>query len=124
MGELAQRVGVATHVLRHWEDAGLLAPGRDSSGYRRYDRDDLVRVLVIQRNKAAGMGLPQIRVLLDADAPDRHRILDERLAAIDATITELQHSRAMVEHAMRCQAHDVATCPRFVAEVEDLLARG
>ena len=53
-------------MLRHWEDVGLLAPARDTAGRRRYRDDDLVRVAVILRSKAAGMSLDQIRVLLDA----------------------------------------------------------
>ena len=28
IGELATRFGLATHVLRHWEDEGLLSPAR------------------------------------------------------------------------------------------------
>ena len=68
VGELAARFDLPTNVLRHWESIGLLAPERDASGYRRYGRDDLVRVAVIVRNKSAGMSLEQIRVLIDGEA--------------------------------------------------------
>ena len=44
VGELAKRFGLETHVLRHWEDEGLLQPSRDTSGYRRYGPDDVTRV--------------------------------------------------------------------------------
>ena len=44
VGELAERVGLATHVLRHWEDVGLLSPVRDGSGYRRYTGSSQSRV--------------------------------------------------------------------------------
>jgi hypothetical protein len=27
----------------------------------------------------------------------------------------------MTEHALRCKAHDIATCPRFAAAVADLV---
>ena len=80
IGDLAGQFGLATHVLRHWEDMGLLAPPRDGAGRRRYGRDELVRVAVILRSQAAGMSLEQIAVLLDADAPER-TVLRERLAA-------------------------------------------
>jgi DNA-binding transcriptional MerR regulator len=121
VGELAERVGVATHVLRHWEDAGLLSPGRTASGYRRYTRDDLVRVLVIQTNKVAGMTLDQIRVLLDVDAQGRHAALESHLASLARQVHELERSRLMTEHALRCRAHDVAQCPRFVSYVADVV---
>ncbi|NVP72941.1 MerR family transcriptional regulator, partial [Vibrio cholerae O1 biovar El Tor] len=64
---MAERVGVATHVLRHWEDEGLLHPERTAAGYRRYRLDDLVRILAIQHNQRAGMALPEIKAMLDMD---------------------------------------------------------
>ena len=121
IGELAVRVGVETHVLRHWEDAGLLFPERDASGYRRYGRDDLVRVAAIQRNKIAGMRLPQIRALLDGAVTDRAEVLQAHLRELDEREQELQRSRAMTEHALRCRAHDIAQCPRFASYVADLV---
>jgi MerR family copper efflux transcriptional regulator len=36
IGDLAARFGLATHVLRHWEEMGLLRPARTSAGRRRY----------------------------------------------------------------------------------------
>jgi MerR family copper efflux transcriptional regulator len=121
IGELAERFALETHVLRHWEDMGLLEPARDSADRRRYDRDDLVRVAVILRSKAAGMSLEQIGVMLDAGAADRHRVLEDHIADLDRRMEEMQRSRAMTEHALRCRAHDIATCPRFKGAVEDLV---
>ena len=34
----------------------------------------------------------------------------------------MRRSREMTEHALRCRAHDIATCPRFSAIVEDLVS--
>lgn len=121
IGETAARFGLETHVLRHWEDVSLLTPERDPAGRRRYSPDDLVRVAVILRSKAAGMSLEQIAVLLDAGAPERHRVLEEHIADLDRRTEEMRRSREMTEHALRCRAHDIATCPRFKAAVEDLV---
>ncbi len=122
IGEIAGRFDLETHVLRHWEDVGLLSPARDSAGRRRYGRDELVRVAVILRSKAAGMSLEQIGVLLDAGAEDRHRILQQHLDELAVRMDEMARSQAMTQHAMDCRAHDIATCPRFRAGVDDLLA--
>src|ERR1044072_9029035 len=100
IGELAGRFALETHVLRHWEDVGLLDPVRDSADRRRYDRDDLVRVGVILRSKAAGMSLEQIGVMLAAGAADRHRVLEAHLADLDRRMEEMRRSRAMAEHAL------------------------
>ncbi|MBD8868879.1 helix-turn-helix domain-containing protein [Nocardioides donggukensis] len=122
IGEMARRFGLETHVLRHWEDVGLLSPHRDAAGRRRYDRDDLVRIAVVLRSKAAGMSLQHIVVLLDAGAADRHRVLEAHLADLDRRMEEMRRSRAMTDHALRCRAHDIATCPRFQEGVADLVA--
>jgi len=121
IGEVADRFGLETHVLRHWEDMRLLSPGRDSAGRRRYGRDDVVRVATVIRSKAAGMSLEQILVLLDAGSADRHRVLEAHIADLDRRMEEMRRSREMTEHALRCRAHDIATCPRFSAIVEDLV---
>lgn len=121
IGQVAERFGLETHVLRHWEDMRLLAPDRDPAGRRRYGRDDVVRVATVVRSKAAGMSLDQVLVLLDAGAADRHRVLEAHLADLDRRMEEMRRSREMTEHALHCRAHDIATCPRFSAIVEDLV---
>ncbi|HEX8779784.1 MAG TPA: MerR family transcriptional regulator [Nocardioides sp.] len=113
VGEVAGRFALGTHVLRHWEDMGLLAPERDGAGRRRYDRDDLVRVGAILASKRAGMSLEQVRLLFDGNAAGRHQVLTAHLADIDRNIRALEASRAMTRHAMDCRAHDITTCPRF-----------
>lgn len=123
VGEVADRFSLPANVLRHWESVGLLSPARDSAGRRRYSRDDAVRVAVILRSKAAGMSLDQIAHLLDRDMAGRHRVLQAHIDDLDRRMEEMRRSRAMAEHALRCSAHDISTCPRFRAELSDLLAR-
>src|SRR6478609_442479 len=122
VGDVATRFDLPTNVLRHWESVGLLRPARDSAGRRRYGEDDVVRIAVIQRSKAAGMSLEQIAVLLDDGSAGRHQVLQQHLDDLDRRMDEMRLSREMTEHALRCRAHDIATCPRFEAGVEDLLA--
>ena len=98
VGELAKRFGLETHVLRHWEDEGLLQPARDTSGYRRYGPDDVTRVAVILRNKAAGMTLDQVRVLLDGGAANRHEVLEAHLRDLAERAEAIERSREMTEH--------------------------
>ena len=122
IGELAERFGLETHVLRHWESEGLLAPERDAAGRRRYGEPDAYRVATIVASKAAGMRLDQIAAMLDGESVDRHRILDAHLADIDARIEALERSRAMAQHALECRSHDIATCPGFRGHVADIVA--
>ncbi|QMU97321.1 MerR family transcriptional regulator [Microbacterium esteraromaticum] len=121
VGEVADRFSLPANVLRHWETVGLLAPERDSAGRRRYGRDDAVRVAVILRSKAAGMSLDQIAHLLERDMAGRHRVLQAHIDDLERRMAEMRRSKAMTEHALRCSAHDISTCPRFRAELSDLL---
>ena len=121
VGQVAERFEVPTNVLRHWESVGLLTPDRDSADRRRYSRDDVVKVAVIQRSKAAGMTLDQIRTLMDSEARGRHEILEAHIADLDRRMEEMRLSREMTLHALECRAHDIATCPRFKERVQDLV---
>ncbi|WP_435748196.1 MerR family transcriptional regulator [Nocardioides sp. SYSU DS0663] len=121
IGDLAQRFGLGTHVLRHWEDVGLLSPARDASGRRRYSREDVVRVAVVVRSKAAGMSLEQVALMLDGEADGRRAVLEAYLEELERRMVDLERHREMAEHALRCTAHDIATCPRFRSRVDDLL---
>ena len=123
VGDVATRFELPSNVLRHWESVGLLTPPRDAAGRRRYGEDEVVRIAVIQRSKAAGMTLEQIAVLLDDGSFGRHQVLQQHLDDLDRRMEEMRRSREMTEHAMGCRAHDIATCPRFRAGVDDILAR-
>jgi DNA-binding transcriptional MerR regulator len=122
IGDAAARFSLPTHVLRHWEDVGLLHPQRDGGDRRRYGDDDLVRIGVIVRSKSAGMSLDQIGVLLDEQAPERHRVLEEHLADLAQRMADMERSRLMTEHALNCRSHDITTCPRFRAIMDEVVA--
>lgn len=69
IGELARAVGCNAQSIRHYESLGLLPPSRRTpTGHRRYDQDDLTRLLRVRRARRQGLSLPQIRALLMADA--------------------------------------------------------
>lgn len=121
VGQVAERFDLPTNVLRHWETVGLLTPERDSADRRRYSRDDVVKVAVIQRSKAAGMSLDQIRMLMDSEARGRHELLEAHIADLDRRMEEMRQSREMAQHAFSCEQHDVTSCPGFRKHVADLL---
>lgn len=106
ISELAQRAGVTVHALRHYERLGLLLPERTASGYRDYPESMRREVVFIAMARRIGFSLPAIGELLPAYRAGRLSItrmtdaLEERVAALDAQIAELQVLRAQViEHA-------------------------
>ncbi|MFF4576357.1 MerR family transcriptional regulator [Streptomyces sp. NPDC001410] len=114
IGALAERFGLATHVLRHWEAMGLLAPGRDAADRRRYGADDLVRVAVILRAKEAGLSLDTIRALsATTDPAERRDLLREQAEALRSRIAAAQASLELIECALDCDHEDFSRCPHF-----------
>ena len=118
IGELAARFGLATHVLRHWEDMGLLSPARRVAGRRVYGAAHLTRVAEILLGKDAGFSLEQLRDLFTAPDRDRRReLLRGQLAQVRARIARLALSQALLEHGLRCRHPDYQSCPHFQAMV-------
>jgi MerR family transcriptional regulator, copper efflux regulator len=115
IGQLAARFGLATHVLRHWEDVGLIEPTERVNGRRRYRGWHVARVATILLAKDAGLRLDQIRAILGAPGGPARKELDRRLAGIEA-------SREIVQHGIDCPAEDFTRCPNFLRIVEEKVA--
>lgn len=112
IGELADRFGLATHVLRHWESMGLLAPGRAAGGQRRYGKADLMRVAVVLMGKEAGIGLRELSVVLATGDPmDRADLLRRHVAELDQRIARAQAAKDLIEEALECPL-SFEECPR------------
>jgi DNA-binding transcriptional MerR regulator len=87
--ELAERTGVSPRALRHYEDTGLLTPGRSSGGYRLFTEDDVVRVRQIRRMIDAGMGTTQIRRYIDCARNGDHGFQLDMCPDLRAELDEL-----------------------------------
>ncbi|GAA4914234.1 DNA-binding transcriptional MerR regulator [Stackebrandtia albiflava] len=110
IGETSETHHVPAHVLRHWEDVGLLHPSRNRAGHRVYGTEDDSRIRLIQCAKAAGMSLEQIRVMLTGDPTDRVRMLRGHAERLERRAAEIAASRRMVAHAVECPARDCPDC--------------
>ncbi|WP_345363127.1 MerR family transcriptional regulator [Actinoallomurus liliacearum] len=123
IGEVAERFGLATHVLRHWESMGLLEPVRAAGGRRRYTTDDLYRVAIILRAKEAGLGLEDIRRMLAVRRPaERRAILEGHRRELTERIARERASLRMIEAALDCDHEDFTRCPHFQAVLTERLA--
>jgi MerR family copper efflux transcriptional regulator len=112
IGELASRFGLATHVLRHWESLGLLAPGRAAGGQRRYGQADLMRVAMVLMGKEAGISLRELGMLVTAADPmDRADLLRRHVADLEQRIARAQAAKDLIEQALSCPL-PFAECPR------------
>jgi MerR family transcriptional regulator, copper efflux regulator len=123
IGQLAARFGLATHVLRHWEDVGLIEPAERVNGRRRYRGWHVARVATILLMKDAGLRLDQIRAILGASGgPARKELLRRHRDELDRRLAGIEASREIVQHGIDCPAEDFTRCPNFLRIVEEKVA--
>jgi DNA-binding transcriptional MerR regulator len=97
IGQVAETIGVSTHTLRYYEQAGLIrAVGRTQAGHRLYSPADLDWLLFVMRLKATGMpiaGMQAFAALRAQGEPTmaaRRDLLAAHRDAVLARIAELQ----------------------------------
>jgi MerR family transcriptional regulator, copper efflux regulator len=111
VGRAAAELGIETHVLRHWEDVGVLVPLRTQSGHRRYDDELLTRARLIRLCQRAGLSLADIRALYAADRPARIGIVEGNRERIVLTIAKLERAEQFLAHVLNCVHPMVSECP-------------
>ena len=119
IGEVAQKVGLATSAIRFYEEKGLIPrPERSESGYRDYDPAVVDRLVFIRAGQAVGLTLAELGQVLQirdrGDSPCRHvtELLDTRIDDVDERIEDLRRLRRDLV-SLRDQATnlDPADCP-------------
>ena len=97
--ELCEAFAISPRALRFYEDKGLLSPRR-INGTRVYTRRDHARLSLIQRAKAIGSSLAEIKQYLDMygdHGEGRAQQLSYVLQRTDAAIAELELKRAHID---------------------------
>lgn len=123
IGDVAERFGLAPHVLRHWEEMGLLHPVRIGGERRRYVSDDLYRVAVILRGKEAGFSLDEIREMMTTSDPaERRAVLLRRRTELARHIAAAQASLELINCALDCDHEDFSSCPHFQTMVTERIS--
>ncbi|MCX2946763.1 MerR family transcriptional regulator [Lentzea sp. NEAU-D7] len=96
IGQLARRTGISARTLRFWSNEGVITPaGRTASDYRLYDAACVARVELIRTLRELGLGLGDVRRVLDHKATVAE-VADAHVAAIDTQIRALKVSRAVL----------------------------
>ena len=92
IGEVCERLGVSARTVRYYEELGLLPGVRRRAGGRRvYGADELERLRFIQRLKALGLSLAEIRELnaVHAIAGSTRAMLDRLDALLGRRLDEV-----------------------------------
>lgn len=123
IGKAAERAGLSVDTLRYYEREGLLpSPRRTASRYRLYDETAIARLRFINRAKALGFTLAEIRELLQLNDGGGSRqsvraVARQRADEVGRKIEELTRVRAMLEHLVgECDGNGrLAGCPIIAA---------
>ena len=93
---ICKTFGLTARAVRLYEDEGLVRVRRDDHNQRRYGREARGRLQLISLLRGVGLGVPEIRALLDAQVRDD----DQRRRMIaDAVAARLAHLEAEVAQA-------------------------
>jgi MerR family copper efflux transcriptional regulator len=115
IGDAAAELGVAAHVLRHWEDAGVLVPPRAPGGQRIYNGALIVQARLVQLCQRAGMSLAEIKELFDTRSRARRvALFADKQAELQAHVDDLTRTIDFLAHVLRCTHPIVDQCPDCV----------
>jgi MerR family redox-sensitive transcriptional activator SoxR len=117
IGAVARRSGMAVSALRFYEANGLISSERTDGGQRRYRRDVLRRLAVIQAAQHVGFSLADVADML-AELPDDHRVSPrewQQLAAswrprLDERIRTLEQLRDQLDSCVGCGCLSMDRC--------------
>ncbi len=120
IGDVSDRTGLAVSAIRYYEDMGLVHPGRNAGGQRRFERADIRRLSFVKIAQEFGFTLPQIRAELDKLPKDRApgkrdwtRISKQFRAQLDDRIAAMQTLRDRLDGCIGCGCLSLAKCKLY-----------
>jgi len=97
VGQVARRFSLSRSTLLYYDSLGLLCPRkRSTTNYRLYDDGDCRRLESICRYREAGLGLAEIRQILDGASRGAAAILERRLLELNSEIGALREQQRVV----------------------------
>lgn len=99
--QLANLAGVSARTLHYYDQIGLLRPSRQpGNGYRIYGQPELLRLQQILFLRELGMGLEQIRLVIDRPDFDRLQALEQHRSALRRRQVRLERLLETVERTI------------------------
>jgi len=128
IGDLARRSGVSTRALRYYEEQGLLAADRTTTGQRVYADAAVERVQMIQQFFTAGLPSRTIVQLLPCvdsgtSTPEVFAMLEMERARITASMASLAAARDALDRMIDIAHHPTPEhCPALRAPAHSPVA--
>lgn len=116
IGELSQRTGVPTRLLRYYEEQDLLSPDRTENGYRDYGEPAVRDVQQIRGLLDSGLTTEMIRAILPyLSGPDEILLPADRLTPETAAL--LQDHVDRIQARIDCLARNRDRLRSYLAAV-------
>src|SRR5215468_11130884 len=121
IGQVARICGLAPSAIRYYERAGLLPKPIRVSRQRRYGKDIIGRLRLLQVAREAGFSIAETRTFVagfSATTPPaiRWRTLAERkLGEIEAQMRQLRRMKALLNSGFHCRCLSIEDCARILA---------
>ena len=120
IGQVSDRTGLATSAIRYYEEQGLVAPWRNESGQRRFERADIRRLSFVMISQGLGFSIAEIRDALTQlpnhrvpSKADWARISKRFGAVLDDRIAQMQALRARLDGCIGCGCLSLKTCALY-----------
>lgn len=118
ISDAAAFAGVSARVLRHYDEIGLLQPSaRSGAGYREYSDADLLQLQRIVGYRELGLGLDDIRRLLEAAPTEAIEQLEQQEAVLTAAVERLSHQLSFVTKTRKARKMGVNLTPDEMKDV-------
>ncbi|MFD7997400.1 MerR family transcriptional regulator [Streptomyces mexicanus] len=119
IGEAAAELGVAAHVLRHWEDVGALTVRRDGNGYRVYDDAALEQARTVLKLRRVGLSLPEVVAAMAPKKRDAQAVVRAKIAALRTEVARREQAIVFLQHTVECRHRYLDDCPDCAQFVRD-----
>lgn len=120
IGQLASRVGISVSAIRFYETRGLLRPGRNKGGQRRFARSDIRRLSFILIAQQIGLTIEEIREKLETLPEGRNpsradwaRMSRGFRADLDRRIATLTRLRDHLDGCIGCGCLSLKSCELY-----------
>ncbi|MGH3610890.1 MAG: MerR family transcriptional regulator [Pseudonocardiaceae bacterium] len=117
IGQVAERAGMSASRIRYYESRGVLSEPARVGGKRRYSRDVLRRLAIVDAAQGVGFSLDEIRDLLGSrDQPAHERLRQLALLKVpelDDLIDRATSVRRLMEVCSRCSCKSIDVCRLF-----------
>jgi MerR family redox-sensitive transcriptional activator SoxR len=117
IGQVTDRTGLAVSAIRYYEDIGLVAPGRNAGGQRRFAPAAIRRLSFVMIAQDFGFTLPRIRAELDRLPSDRAPTRRDwtRISAmfrddLNARIAAMERLRDTLDGCIGCGCLSLRAC--------------